>query len=172
MVDHHNRNDAMQLVGLRSGLPKTHPSVQCRAAILHHARLGIEPARLGNRTPLHTATAPSLRPVSTEHWRGVSESNRLLLSLRSATVREWLAPYNNPAYAPVFPGCHRLPQSTAHNRKHGSRSVVRSFFFAKTIHTKRECRKKRRFFVARVSGRPQGGKRHAQPKSPGEAGGA
>jgi len=34
-------------------------------------------------------------PVS--GWRGVSESNRLLLSLRSATVREWLAPYNNPA---------------------------------------------------------------------------
>ena len=152
LIDRYNRNDAMQLVGLRSGLPKTHPSVQCRTAILHHARLGIEPARLGDRTPLHTATAPSLRPVSTEHWRGVSESNRLLLSLRSATVREWLAPYNNPAYAPVFPGCHRLPQSTAHNRKHGSRSVVRSFFFAKTIHTKRECRKKRRFFVARRCG--------------------
>ena len=97
LIDRYNRNDAMQLVGLRSGLPKTHPSVQCRTAILHRARLGIEPARLGNRTPLHTVTAPSLRPVSTEHWRGVSESNRLLLSLRRATVREWLAPYNNPA---------------------------------------------------------------------------
>ena len=76
LIDCYNRNDAMQLVGLRSGLPKTHPSVQCRAAILHHARLGIEPARLGNRTPLHTATAPSLHPVSTEHWCGVPELNR------------------------------------------------------------------------------------------------
>lgn len=33
LIDRYNRNDAMQLVGLRSGLPKTHPSVQCRAAI-------------------------------------------------------------------------------------------------------------------------------------------
>ena len=96
LIDRYNRNDAMQLVGLRSGLPKTHPSVQCRAAICTTvdlprpskasnpvppgqsflARLGIEPARLGNRTPLHTATAPSLRPVSTEHWCGVPELNR------------------------------------------------------------------------------------------------
>lgn len=41
---------------------------------------------------------------------------------------------------PVFPGCHRLPQNTAHNRKHGSHSVIRPFFAQKQS-PRTECQK-------------------------------
>ena len=163
LIDRYNRNDAMQLVGLRSGLPKTHPSVQCRTAILHRARLGIEPACLGNRTPLHTATAPSLRPVSTEHWCGVPELNR------QKRVKQ-PCPQTLHRMLPVFPGCHRLPQNTAHNRKHGSHPHPCPIFIAK-IDLGGKSVQSAGFSLPAVAGRPQGSMRHAQPKSPGEADG-
>ena len=84
-----------------------HPT-SCVPMILHLARLGIEPSPLADSNhAAHGYHRQMDYAVSTENWRGMPESNQHLRRGKKRKALQ-LAPYNNAACAPVFPGCHFL----------------------------------------------------------------
>ena len=55
------RNNAVRLVGLRSGLPKTQTLSASWTLFCYLAPSGIEPSGLGARSPLHTSSSPACK---------------------------------------------------------------------------------------------------------------
>ena len=84
--------NAVTLVGLRSGLPKTHPSVQHLTILLHHAPAGVEPVGFGTRTQLHIAARSGVHSLvwcPRSCWWDEMESNhpsRMTADLQTAPL--------------------------------------------------------------------------------------
>lgn len=67
--------------------------------------LGVD--RSGLPTTSDCSASQGGKAASTENWRGMMESNQHLRRGKKRKAIQ-LAPYNNAACAPVFPGCHSL----------------------------------------------------------------
>lgn len=187
MVDHHNRNDAMQLVGLRSGLPKTHPSVQCRAAICTTVDLtlpkdaanpvppgqtlpnGKVSLRVWESNPRAWGIEPRFIPPRLQAFAlcprsiGAACRNRTGSSspygaLPSGSgLHHTTTPHMRPSFRAVI-GCRRAPHIT----ENMARVPWYARFFSQKRSTRKESVEKNAgFSLPAVAGRPHGNMGHA-----------
>ena len=144
LIDRYNRNDAMQLVGLRSGPPKTHPSVQCRAAICttrvwesNPRAWGIEPRFIPPRLQAF-ALCPRSIGAACRNRTGSSSPYGALPS--GSGLHHTTTPHMRPSFRAVI-GCRRAP--------HITENMARVPWYARFFSQKRSTRKEKKTPVFR-----------------------